>query len=78
MRIVELPVDDRIVEMSYPTKVVFGVGALQRLPAHVERLGMNQPLLVTDAGVVTSGLARRALDVLTQAGIRHSETKLAV
>jgi alcohol dehydrogenase class IV len=58
--------------MSYPTKVVFGVGALQRLPAHVARLGMNQPLLVTDAGVVTSGLARRALDLLTQAGIRHS------
>jgi len=60
---------DRISEMSYPTRVSFGVGALARLPAHVERLKMKRPLLVTDGGVVKAGLAEKVTAVLRQAGI---------
>jgi len=55
--------------MSYPTKVVFGIGALKRLPAQVERLKVKKALLVTDGGVVKSGLAERAIAVLRAAGI---------
>src|ERR1700694_1398960 len=53
--------------MSYPTKVVFGVGALARLGAQAERLKIRRPLLVTDAGVVKAGLAQRSLDELSRA-----------
>jgi alcohol dehydrogenase class IV len=60
---------DRPTEMGYPTRVSFGVGALQRLPAHVERLKMKRPLVVTDAGVVKAGLFARVAEVLKKAGV---------
>jgi len=69
MRLTDFPPEPRIVEMSYPTKVVFGIGALKRLPAQVERLKMKKALLVTDGGVVKSGLAERAIAVLRAEGI---------
>jgi alcohol dehydrogenase class IV len=69
MRLFDIPAEPRITEMSYPTKVVFGVGALARLPAQVERLRMKHPLVVTDAGVAKAGLARRIHEVLTKAGV---------
>lgn len=69
MRLTDFPKDARIVEMSYPTKVVFGLGALKRLPAQVERLKVKKALLVTDGGVVKSGLAERAIAVLRAEGI---------
>ncbi len=69
MRLSDFPQESRIVEMSYPTKVVFGIGALKRLPAQVERLKVKKALLVTDGGVVKSGLAERAIAVLRAAGI---------
>jgi 4-hydroxybutyrate dehydrogenase len=71
MRLVDLSADDRIVEMSYPTRVVFGSGALQRLPAQVERLQIRTPLVVADQGIVKSGLLTRVLDVLKGSGIAH-------
>src|SRR5712692_4276430 len=63
--------EQRITEMSFPTKVVFGVGALSRLPNQVERLKMTNPLVVSDPGVAKAGLVARATDVLKQAGIAH-------
>jgi len=69
MRLSDFPQESRIVEMSYPTKVVFGIGALKRLPAQVERLKMKKALLVTDGGVVKSGLAEKAIALLRAEGI---------
>lgn len=65
----DMPTEARVTEMSYPTKVVFGQGALKRLPAQVERLKMKRPLVVTDAGVVKAGLAEKIYDVLKAAGV---------
>ncbi len=72
MRVLDMPAENRITEMSFPTKVVFGPGALSRLPAQVERLGMKKPLVVTDAGVVKAGLAGRVYEVLARAKIAHA------
>ncbi|HET7753980.1 MAG TPA: iron-containing alcohol dehydrogenase, partial [Anaeromyxobacteraceae bacterium] len=72
MAFFDLPADVRITELSWPTRVVLGPGALARLPEHVARLGMANPLVVTDQGVVKAGLARRVRDVLAGAGLRFS------
>jgi alcohol dehydrogenase class IV len=72
MKFFDIPAEPRITEMSYPTKVVFGAGALGRVPAQVERLKMKHPLVVTDAGVVKAGLAQKLYDVLKGASIRYS------
>ncbi|MBF5044391.1 iron-containing alcohol dehydrogenase [Aggregicoccus sp. 17bor-14] len=69
MKPIDMPTEARITEMAWPTKIVFGVGALQRLPAQVARLGMKKPLVVTDAGVVKAGLAQRVYDVLKGADV---------
>ena len=71
MKPIDMPTEARITEMAWPTKIVFGVGALQRLPAQVARLGMKKPLVVTDAGVVKAGLAQRVYDVLRGADIAY-------
>jgi alcohol dehydrogenase class IV len=72
MQLFDMPTEPRVTEMSWPTKVVFGPGALQRLPAQVARLKMRRPLVVTDAGVVKAGLAQRVYDVLKQAGVEFA------
>lgn len=60
----EMTAENQIVEMSFPTRVVFGVGALQRLPSLVARLRMERPLVVSDPGVVRAGLTQRVYDLL--------------
>lgn len=72
MKLFDMPADARITEMSYPTKVVFGAGALARLPAQVARLAMKRPLVVTDAGVVKAGLAQKIYDVLAQGKVSYA------
>jgi 4-hydroxybutyrate dehydrogenase len=59
-----------VVEMSWPTRVVLGPGALARLPAQLELLRVRRPLVVTDAGVVKAGLAARVHALLDDAGLR--------
>ncbi len=66
----DLPVSPIITEMSWPTRIVLGPGALARLPLQVARLGMKRPLVVTDQGVVKAGLAARVYDLLAGFGIR--------
>jgi 4-hydroxybutyrate dehydrogenase len=65
----DMPAELKIIEMSFPTRVVLGPGALARLPAQLERLGMKKPLLVTDAGVAKAGLLLRVLEVLKKASV---------
>ena len=39
---------------SFPTPTLFGVGAIQELPARGKRLGIQRPLVVTDAGLLNT------------------------
>jgi 4-hydroxybutyrate dehydrogenase len=66
----DLPAEPKITEMSWPTRIVLGPGALARLPAQVARLGMRRPLVVTDRGVVKAGLAARVYELLAGAGLQ--------
>ena len=67
----DLPDSPRITVLSWPTRIALGPGALRRLPDEVRRLGLQRPLLVTDAGVMKAGLGGRVLAVLGEAGIVH-------
>ncbi len=61
-----------ITEMSFPTRIVFGKGAIRELPNHLARLGVRRPLLVTDHGVAEAGLLARATAVLEGARVPHA------
>jgi alcohol dehydrogenase class IV len=43
---------------SFPTRTLFGIGAVRELPANLTRLNMRCPLLVTDPGLVNTDAFR--------------------
>jgi choline dehydrogenase len=53
--------------VEVPTRLVHGPGAIARLGEIVRELGVRRPLLVTDRGVVSAGLADEALEHLEDA-----------
>jgi alcohol dehydrogenase class IV len=56
-----------ISEFSFPTRIVFGEGAVREVPNHLARLGVKKPLVVSDAGVAASGLLARLTAALDAA-----------
>jgi len=56
--------------MSFPTRIVHGRGAIKELPAELKRAGATKVLLVTDKGILQSGLLRFVTPLLDQAGVK--------
>ncbi len=57
-----------IVAFSFPTRTLFGAGALQELPANLLRLGIRRPLVVTDPGLARTDAFRALVAVLGESG----------
>ena len=55
-------------QWNYPTRVVFGVGAIARLPRLSTGQGMTRPLLVTDEGLRDTPLVKDTLALLEEGG----------
>ena len=53
----------------FPTTILFGAGALKRLPGELERLGIRKPLLVTDSGLVRTPVFQRAAALFPGAAV---------
>jgi alcohol dehydrogenase class IV len=58
-----------ISRFSFPTRIVFGPGAVRELGNEATQLGIARPLLVTDCGIVACGLAEKILAESRQAGL---------
>jgi len=56
--------------MSFPTRIVYGRGAIKELPGELKRVGASRPLLVTDKGILQAGLLRFVTPLLDQAGVK--------
>ncbi len=41
---------------TFPNRILFGVGSLRSLAEELDRLGVSKPLIVTDAGLVATGM----------------------
>jgi alcohol dehydrogenase class IV len=54
---------------SFPTRIVFGAGAIHDLGNEAKTLGITRPLLVTDRGVVACGLAEQVLAELRRSSL---------
>src|SRR2546428_4659650 len=66
--IVEVLAAPDVFTFHAPTKVLHGRGAIARLGDEVAT-ECRRPLLVTDPGIVASGLHRRAIDSLERRGL---------
>lgn len=60
---------DRRFEMTLRNRVLFGVGAVDRLPEMVAAAGRSRVFLVSDPGVVAAGVVDRVRAVLADAGL---------
>jgi 4-hydroxybutyrate dehydrogenase len=54
---------------SFPTRILFGIGAAAKAGEEASRLGAAHALIVTDRGVVKAGLVTPVADALAAAGI---------
>lgn len=63
---------DRAIELQLRGRVRFGVGSLATLPGLVHEVGASRAFVVTDPGVVRSGVAGRVVGVLSTAGIEST------
>lgn len=57
---------------SFPTRIVFGAGAVRAAGDEARRLGATRALIVTDKGVVKAGLHGPVLAALRGAGVEAS------
>lgn len=57
---------------TFPNRVLFGAGASGWLAAELDRLGMHRPLIVTDPGLLATGLVGRVIAPLGESAVVHS------
>ena len=62
---------DRVLEMQLSGRLVFGRGAVAQLPAALAQLGLKRPLIVTDRGLVSTGIPAQIGRLLDDAQIAH-------
>ena len=53
-----------LTSFSFPTRTLFGVGALRELPANLAKLNVRRPLVVTDPGLVNTEAFRSVAKTL--------------
>ena len=58
-----------ISNFSFPTRIVFGRGAVEHVAEAARSFAMKHPLLVTDPGIVKTGLLERLTAPLNKAGL---------
>jgi hypothetical protein len=70
--ILDLPPRKQLMSLSrfsFPTTILFGPGAIDRLPEELRARGMQRPLLVTDRGLVTTPAAARVRELIPDAPV---------
>ena len=62
---------DKITTFSFPTRIVFGVGATRQLPACLDEIGVRRPLVVTDPGLRSAPPFEAIESALRDGGVRY-------
>ena len=62
---------DEITTFNFPTRIVFGCGAVRQLPACLAETGIRKPMIVTDPGLRSTPVLATVIAVLAEAGIPH-------
>ncbi len=57
---------------SFPTKILFGRGAVRRLPQCLQETGVHKPLVVTDPGLRATPVFDTVVAVLKEAEVPHA------
>jgi len=57
---------------SFPTRIIFGCGAVNSLTDIVKDFSVNKVLIVTDKGIVKAGLVQKVIDNIQRADLKYS------
>jgi len=61
--------DSKIMSLRSPHLIVAGLGAFERLGPEAKGIGATRALVVTDKGVIDSGIGKKAQEILAKEGI---------
>ena len=56
---------------ALPTRIEFGIGSVECLPKEIAALETKRPLIVTDKGIIASGLLGKITALMDKAGIKY-------
>lgn len=62
---------ENITTFSFPTRIIFGVGATRQLPGCLEENGVRRPLVVTDPGLRAAPPFKSVVSALEEAGVQY-------
>lgn len=57
-------------ELHMPSRVIFGIGTVERVGPEAEDMNAHRALIVTDAGLAKAGLASKVREPLLKSGLR--------
>jgi 4-hydroxybutyrate dehydrogenase len=60
---------------TFPTRILFGAGARASLASELSRLGVARPMIVTDPGLLATGLVAEVIAPLGKAAVVFSDVK---
>ena len=60
---------------TFPNRILFGAGAGARLTEELGRLGVVRPMIVTDAGLLATGIVERLITPLGPGPIVHADVR---
>src|SRR4030042_6276690 len=61
--------DNKIISLRSPHLILAGLGAFERLGPEAKGIGATKVLVVTDKGVIDSGIGKKAREILEKEGI---------
>jgi alcohol dehydrogenase class IV len=62
--------DQKIITLRSPHLILAGIGAAERIGPEAAGMGVKKAFLVTDKGVMASGIGKRVTDLLSKEGIQ--------
>ncbi|QGY40388.1 iron-containing alcohol dehydrogenase [Pseudodesulfovibrio cashew] len=54
-----------------PSVTLIGIGASKEIPGKIKALGAKKPLIVTDPGIVATGILKQVTDILDDAKVKY-------
>lgn len=63
---------EQVYSFFMPSETLIGVGAAKAAPEKIKALGGKKPLIVTDKGVVDTGILKNLTDILSAAGLSYA------
>src|SRR5262245_20280382 len=69
------PQAQNVTAFTFPNRILFDAGARRLLPAELTRLSVARPLVVTDTGLISGGIAGLVAEPLGEHAVLFSEVE---